>query len=360
LTPTTATAQIGVPTSFTAGVTVANGTVERVDYSSSNTGIATVNPASDTTSPYVTQATGVSGGTVTITASVVMGGVVRCTDTSSFTVSTPSCTVDLIPASSQNHVGISTVFTSAVTPVNGTVSQVNFSSSNSGIATVNPASDTSYVYSTNVTGVAVGSATITTSVVMSGVVRCTDTSSVSVTPPDPWWQVRDGDVTAGGDLISLIPAACTLPGCTPQFELDGAGGFPGVPLYSGTTNLTTGDVSSLGWLVNSSFMSTKTYDYAYFARIIPPEITFNEITSPSITGNVLSSTGTAVNGVYWFRFSGAATGLDLTLSSAANLCARKVVLMVDSANLNIQGNINVTDSSGFFMVLVGENISGAL
>jgi uncharacterized protein YjdB len=171
LTPTTATAQIGVPTSFTAGVTVANGTVERVDYSSSNTGIATVNPASDTTSPYVTQATGVSGGTVTITASVVMGGVVRCTDTSSFTVSTPSCTVDLIPASSQNHVGISTVFTSAVTPVNGTVSQVNFSSSNSGIATVNPASDTSYVYSTNVTGVAVGSATITTSVVMSGVVR---------------------------------------------------------------------------------------------------------------------------------------------------------------------------------------------
>ena len=87
----------------------------------------------------------------------------------------PSCTVDLNPVTASISVGASTDYIASVVPSNGTVDQVNFSSSDTGVATVDPASDATAAYQTSATGVSIGSSTITSDVVMSGVVRCTDT-----------------------------------------------------------------------------------------------------------------------------------------------------------------------------------------
>jgi hypothetical protein len=266
-------------------------------------------------------------------------------------VDPPSCTVDLTPASSQTEVGSSTTFTAVPTIEGGTIERVEFSSDDTLIATVNPSSVASPTYSTQATGVGVGLTTVTANVIMNGEVRCTDTANVSITPRDPWWQVRDSDVESGGDLVSPLP-----PGSI--FGLDGAGGFPGVPIYSGSTSLNSSNVSSKSWLAESVFSSTKVFNYAYFARLIPPEVTFNEIVPSSIGGEVLSSGGVATDGVYWYHYSGATTGLDLDITSDITLGDRKVVLMVDSANLNLQGEVTLTDGTGFFGAYVGENALG--
>jgi len=187
----------------------------------------------------------------------------------------------------------------------------------------------------------------------SGLSDCgtSDALLVHVALPGPWWQVKDSDVTTNGNLTSQVPTG-------EMFGLEGEGGFPGVPAYGGTTDLTTANISSLGWLVNSSYSGLKTYDYAYFARLIPPEVTFNEIASSSIEGGALSSGGTATNGVYWYHYSGASTGLDLNITSDVALGNRKVVLMVESANLNLQGRVTLTDGVGFFAAYVGKNEAG--
>lgn len=76
---------VGVPTLFPASVTIGSGTIDQVNFASSNTGVATVTTP-DTVPSYSTTATGQSAGTSTITASVVMSGSVRCTDSAILTV----------------------------------------------------------------------------------------------------------------------------------------------------------------------------------------------------------------------------------------------------------------------------------
>ena len=74
-----------------------------------------------------------------------------------------------------------------------------------------------------------------------------------MTPPDPWWQVKDSDVSSNGDLTTNI-----LPG--KLFNLDGAGTFPGIPSANGATDLDGTNVSSTGWLVDSLQTNTKIYE----------------------------------------------------------------------------------------------------
>lgn len=276
----------------------------------------------------------------------------------------PSCTVSLTPSSVSLSAGSQESLVADVVPSNGTVDYVRFSSSNTSVATVNPSSDSSSPYVTTVNGLSVGSATITADVVMNGAVRCTDTSSVSVTNPGPWWQVIDADVATGGNLISLIPSTCTLPACNPVFDLDGAGGFPGVPAYAGTTadfaaGAGTGTVSSKNWLVNTSFKFKKVYDYSFFESLIPNDVAINEITQTSVNGGYFASGGTPSRGYVWYHFDGAALG-DLTINSSINLPGdRKVILLVDGGNLYIQGRINFNRGQGFFMAIVGKTDTGA-
>src|SRR5204863_7537682 len=77
-----------------------------------------------------------------------------------------------------------------------------------------------------------------------------------------------------------------------------------------------------------------------------------EISTSSTPGSTFTSGGTLSHGYYWYRYDGSTSGLDLTISSDANIGTRKVILMVESADLNINGQINVTDGQGFFMHFV--------
>jgi hypothetical protein len=170
-------------------------------------------------------------------------------------------------------------------------------------------------------------------------------------PPGAWWQVKDGDVAAKGDLQSRIPTGLF-------FDTKGAGGFPGIPAYLGSTNLTGTTVSETGWLTNSDYSSTKIYDSSYFLNAIPEDTVITQITQSSIDGSFLESGGEASYGYLWYEYDGTSSG-DLTINSAADLGDREVVLIVKNANLNINGNINFTKGSGFFLAVAGKKDDGS-
>lgn len=166
--------------------TVTNGTVERIDYTSSSNSVATVvSPKS--LSPYITAATsGSTAGTSTITANVVMDGSTRCSGTSNLTVQnpTPTCNVLLALAPTTITVyGLSGATATVSNLQNGTVDNVNFSSSNTSQATVSTGSDNSSPYTTNLNPLSLGSPTITANVIMGGSMRCSDTEILNIVSP---------------------------------------------------------------------------------------------------------------------------------------------------------------------------------
>ena len=272
----------------------------------------------------------------------------------------PTCTVSLAPATTSVTQGSTRTFTATVSNIqNGSVSSVNFSSGNTGIATVSPASDTSVVYNTVATGTGQGSTTIRADVIMSGSSRCNATSNITVTRPNPWWQTIDSDLFSTGNITSNIPGTCTG-GCIPRLIRDGAGGYPGVAAFTGTLNTGLGTTSSTNWSANSGLSAGKTYSYAYFVRQIPSSVVMNEIASPSINGSELASGGTESNGYYYYHFDGAALG-DLTITGNTTIVGdRKVVLLVEGGNLTLAGQVRISSpGQGFFMAVVGETSGGS-
>ena len=273
---------------------------------------------------------------------------------------TPSCTVSLDPSTVNVGQGTDVNYTASVTVGSGSVDQVNYISSNTSVATVSPASDASQPYQTVGDTLAVGSSTITSDVVMSGAVRCTDTATLDVVSPGPWWQVKDADIITSGDIISSIPLSCALPGCNPLLGLEGLGGFPGVPAYGGSTaGFGEGNISSTGWLANTQSSFRKIYDYSFFSRLVRPDVVLTEISSPSVNGGFFASGGTSSRGFVWYHFDGATLG-DLTITDDMNIIGdRKVVLLVKEADLYINGRITLQkEGEGFFMVIVGKDEGG--
>jgi len=134
---------------------------------------------------------------------------------------------------------------------------------------------------------------------------------------DSWWQVKDSDVSSNGDLITNVPSG-------KYFDMDGTGGFPGIPAASGTTDLDGTNVSSTGWLVDSLQTNAKVYDHAYFNNQIPKDTVITVVPSNTIDGSILESGGTLSYGYYWYRYDGSDSGLDLTITAPVDLGSRKV------------------------------------
>lgn len=230
------------------------------------------------------------------------------------------------------------------------IQRVDFQSSNTSAITVAPASDTTNQYQTVATSVAGGSSTISATVYSTaGAILCqtgsasypgstsTTVTSISTTP---WWQVKDGDVTTLANLTSLVPTAS-------YFDTVGNGGFPGVPVFGTTFNLSTDQtkISTNKWNANTATTESRIFDYAYFKNLIPSDIVF-------ASGSSLATPQTTQHGYEWFRTVG-----DLTLGSNIDLGTRKVILFVENGNLSINGNINLTDNQGFFGAIVDNNIN---
>ncbi|HET7098796.1 MAG TPA: hypothetical protein VFI61_01020 [Patescibacteria group bacterium] len=277
----------------------------------------------------------------------------RVVNSASASCNTNSATLTFVASCSLESPTISVDLGTTI-PVNSTVNgsadidSVTFASGNSGIATVT-SPDTTYVYSTNVHGSALGSTTITSNVIIGGASVCTSISAVNVVIPGPWWQVKDSDISSLGDLTSKVPAG-------EFFGLPNSAGYPGVPAYGGNTNLDGANVSSPGWLVNSTPIGPRVYDYAFFNNQIPKDVLPTALSS-TIAGSELESGGDFKYGYYWYKYDGSSSGLDLTINGPTNIGDRKVILMVSSANLYINGTINLNDGQGFFMTSVGKTAS---
>lgn len=269
------------------------------------------------------------------------------------------CTVDLVPAISNLPQSSTLDLTANVTVTGGFVESVNFSSGNSSLVSVSPASDSSPSYETVATGESLGSTTVTADVIMSGSTQCTDNATINVVDPGPWWQVIDADVLSLGNLTSSISSLCSG-GCSPLFDLDGPGGFPGLPIYSGSYDFGSGSTSSTNWLAEATFNDTRQYTYSYFDKKVPADATINEINGSlgDIPGSSIPS-GSTDDGYYWYHYDGTAYG-DMTISGDVSIDGdEKIILFVEAADLNIQGNISITSNGqGFLLVIVGEASDG--
>lgn len=173
--------------------------------------------------------------------------------------------------------------------------------------------------------------------------------AVVPTPPpalSSWWQVKDGDVTTDGDIVSSVPS-------TQFFGTLGAGGFAGVPVFGGTFNLVLQNAydkisaATNKWNVNTTNEFTRIFDYSYFENLVPDDVVLNDVSL------LASGTGAATysDGYQWYKVTG-----NHTISSDINLGSRKVILFVKSGNLNINSRINLDDDSGFFGAFVNGSI----
>ena len=141
--PATVSVNTGLTTQLTATVAPANATNQTVTWSSGSTSVATVSATG--------LVSGIAPGTATITATTQDG---LKTSTSLVTVTNvPVTGVTVSPATATVNVGLTSQLTATIAPSNATDKAVTWSSSNTAAATVSATG--------LVTGVAVGSATIT-------------------------------------------------------------------------------------------------------------------------------------------------------------------------------------------------------
>lgn len=178
---------------------------------------------------------------------------------------------------------------------------------------------------------------------------CTGGTQTQACPQVGWWQVKDTDVASGGDVISKAPASY-------YFDADGDGGYPGVVSYVGSAILKfgggIGNFSTTKWLANTSTASTRVYDAKYFANQIPADTVIND------AGLFYSLGGVPSHGYYWYKYDGSANGFDFAIGSNINIGNKRVVLLIDGANLYLRGKINLIKGQGFFMTVVGKKEDG--
>ncbi len=167
--------------------------------------------------------------------------------------------------------------------------------------------------------------------------------SFTITSAEPWWQVKDGDVTTNADIVSEVPTA-------QLFDVVGLGGFAGVPVYGSSFNLSasTTKISATAWHVNTQTTQSRIFNYAFFDNLIPDDVNFNDV-SDLVSGGTPYS-----DGYEWYTASG-----NVTTSGDINIGNRKVILFIENGNFNINGKINLNDGMGFFGVFVDGDITVA-
>ncbi len=125
-----------------------------------------------------------------------------------------------------------------------------------------------------------------------------------------WWQIKNGDLVTNGDLISPVPPSR-------YFSIEGAGLFPGVPVFGGALNLTTTNtqISTTKWNANTLSNNSRRFDYQYFRSLVPTSLI------PTVYDG--TTQGTIVDGYEWYENNG-----NLALGTT-DFGTRKVILFVN-------------------------------
>ena len=270
-----------------------------------------------------------------------------CNSASATNTALSSC--DVSPSSLSIEVGQSATLSTTVSDLAG--GTVSYSKSGAFVNISPPASDNSYTYATTVTGVSAGSGTVTNTIASPA---CIGSSVITVLNPGPWWQSVDGDVTTNGDLLDGIPFVGSL-----YMSAIGPGGYPGIPAYGGTTDVASDKVSETGWIANTTSNATKVFNSTFFFNSVPADVTPTQVPSSTEDGTTFTTLGTEEGGYYWYEYDSTNYGgVDLTLTNSFDVGTRKVILLVKGADVLIQGDINLTDGSGFFLMVAGEDSGG--
>ena len=309
---------VGETETLFANVEPSNATNRYVNWSSSNTAIATV------TSGGVVR--GVAAGTARITVTTVDGG---RTASANVTVSATAIAVTgvSLPASISLNVGGTQTLTPTITPSTATNQNVSWSSSNSGVATVSAGG--------LVTAVAAGTATITVTTADGG---RTASANVTVTQPT----VTFNSVTANGSATQA----------TTQLTLTFSQAVPGLTAsditLSGVPGVTRGTLSGTGptYTLNiSGFSSGGTLTVAVAragVTINNPSRTVTIHGPPAISFNNVTANGSATQATtqLTLTFSQAVPGLtasDITLSGVPGVTRGTLSGTGPTYTLNISG-----------------------
>jgi hypothetical protein len=268
----------------------------------------------------------------------------------------PNCTINTTDPITTN-IGGALNISGNTTQTNGTITSVSFTSANPARATATSPDATS-PYNSQITGVSVGSTTVTLQASMNdnngaaAGVRCSYVATVNVNPPLGWWQVIGGNAITNGSLNSTIPAACTLPACNPLLDLNGTWNYPGNIIYGIGTNLTKANASSKGWNTNSKYLG-KVYDYNYFINLVPSTIVFNSNLPAVIAQANFDSGVAAADGYIWLK-----APQNTTINSNILISGNKKVILFVNGDLTINGKINIQNhGQGFLMIIVTGNIN---
>jgi hypothetical protein len=146
------------------------------------------------------------------------------------------------------------------------------------------------------------------------------------------------------------------------FIKPGPGNSPGVLIYGGdydfsSSGMDQGKVSEAppwGWKSNTNYVSVTEYKYAFYNRLIPGDVDrdTNTIGNSPIASGYLTTNGlTSGDGYKWFFRNG-----PLVMGGEPALGSNKVILFVDG-DLTINGRINLTAGTGFFMAIVSGSIT---
>lgn len=255
----------------------------------------------------------------------------------------PTCSVSLSPLSLNIQTGESDLVTANPSVLYTSVSQVSFSSADTGIVQVSPTTVGSAPYTTQIHGASVGTTTITATVTTNpAVAGCTASIPISV-EAGGWFQTQGGDIYTGGNLNNNIPVSASSPNLS--IELDD---WPGIVSHQDTNGVSLGSGfpskdTEGHWLAQSEYQG-KPYDsFQFFKKKFATQIA---------TENYPEGSGTntpSENQVYYAKSS-------RTLSGNWNIGAGRWIVLLVEGNVDINTNIIVPKNS-FLAIAATGNIT---
>lgn len=272
-----------------------------------------------------------------------------------------SCTIVFPVGGYSLILGETSLVAPSIVPVGSPVDHVDFLVNDFAFATVCqegtgpcPAGSGSYTdgiapFQADLTGQDVGSTTIDATAELADGTTCQDSTTIDVSSVNAWWQVKEGDAMCIGNISSDIPATAT----DPYFMSHDVGDLAGIPIYSGSINTGSGEVSDSpappGWRAEGAAYSSVPKDYQYFWNRVQSSIT-PEGLGATVDAAYLRANGAVSGGYRWFQRTG---DLDLT---GGDIQDQKVIVFVDG-NLTISDNLNLTNGLGFLLAVVSGDIT---